>query len=71
MRNEGRLLDFRRTPVRIERLSDETGLATIQILAFEDQGARWDVAYEDVGEYQFKKGCSKALLRRLNGSRKR
>lgn len=58
--NEGRLLDFRRTPVRIEKLSDETGLATIQILAFEDQGALWDLPYEDVGKYQFKKGCSKA-----------
>ena len=58
--NEGRLLDFRRTPVRIEKLSDETGLATVQILAFEDQGALWDLPYEDVGKYQFKKGCSRA-----------
>src|SRR5690349_21813490 len=41
--NEGRLLDFRRTPVRIEKLSDESGLATVQILAFEDQGALWDL----------------------------
>jgi hypothetical protein len=32
--NEGRLLDIRRSPVRIEKLSDETGLATVQILAF-------------------------------------
>ena len=56
--NEGRLLDFRRTPVRVEKLSDETGLATIQILAFEDQGALWDLLYEEVGKYQFKKGFS-------------
>ena len=58
--NEGRLLDFRRTPVRIEKLSHETGLATIHILAFEDKGALWDLPYEDVGKYQFKKGCAKA-----------
>ena len=57
--NEGRMLDFRRTPVRIERLSDETGLATIQILAFEDQGAFWDLPYEEIRKYQFKKGCSR------------
>jgi hypothetical protein len=63
--NEGRLLDFRRTPVRVERLFDETGLATIQILAFEDQGALWDVAYEDVGKYQFRKGCPRASAEAL------
>jgi hypothetical protein len=65
MGNEGRLLDFRRTPVRIESLCDETGLATIQILAFEDKGALWDLPYEDVGKYQFRKGCSKASAEAL------
>ena len=63
--NEGRLLDFRRTPVRIEKLSDETGLATGQILAFEDQGALWDLPYEEVGKYQFKKGCSRVSAEAL------
>lgn len=58
--NEGRLLDFRRTPVRIEKLSDESGLARVRILAFEDRGALWDLPYEEVGKYQFKKGCSRA-----------
>lgn len=51
--NEGRLLDFRRTPVRIEKLSHETGLATLQILAFEDRGALWDLPFEEVAMYQF------------------
>jgi hypothetical protein len=55
--NEGRLLDFRRTPVRIDKLCDETGLATVRILAFEDKGALWDLPYEDVGKYHFRR-CS-------------
>jgi hypothetical protein len=58
--NEGRLLDFRRTPVRVIRMCDETGLATIEILAFEDTGALWDLPYEEVGKYQFKKGSPRA-----------
>jgi hypothetical protein len=58
--NEGRLLDFRRTPVRVVGLCDETGLATIEIIAFEDRGALWDLPYEEVHKYQFKKGSPKA-----------
>jgi len=65
--NEGRLLDFRRTPVRVEKLSDETGLATLQILAFEDKGALWDLPYEEVGRYQFKKDSAKASPEALAG----
>ena len=61
--NEGRLLDFRRTPVRVLRLCDETGLATIEILAFEDKGALWDLPYEDIGTYQFKKGSLRNISR--------
>jgi len=57
--NEGRLLDFRRTPVRIEELSDEMGLATLRILAFEDKGTLWDLPYEDIGKYQCKKDSAK------------
>jgi len=65
--NEGRLLDFRRTPVRIEELSNETGLATMRILAFEDKGALWDLPYEDVGRYQFRNGSAKASPEALAG----
>ena len=63
--NEGRLLDFRRTPVRVIRVCDETGLATVEILKFEDNGALWDVPYEEVGKYQFKKGCPRASAEAL------
>jgi hypothetical protein len=37
--NGGRLLDFRRTPARVEAIRVDAGLATLRILAFEDQGA--------------------------------
>ena len=64
--NEGRLLDFRRTPVRIIRLCDETGLATIEILAFEDRGALWDMPYEEAGKYQFNRGSLRASAEALS-----
>ena len=51
--NEGRLLDSRRTPVRVKDVWYETGLAGVEILAFEDRGAVWDVPFEEVGKYQF------------------
>ena len=63
--NEGRLLDFRRTPVRITGLCDKTGLATVEILAFEDKGALWDLPYEEIGKYQFKKGSARASVEAL------
>src|SRR5688500_1421704 len=63
--NEGRLLDFRRTPMRIIRRCDETGLATIEILAFEDKGALWDLPYEEAGRYQFNRGSSRASAEAL------
>jgi hypothetical protein len=58
--NEGRLLDFRRTPVQVGGVCDETGLATIEICAFEDTGALWDLPYEEVHQYQFKTGSPRA-----------
>ena len=58
--NTGRLMDFRRTPVRVTALSHSTGLATIEITQFEDQGAFWDLPYEDVTSYQFVRGCATA-----------
>jgi hypothetical protein len=58
--NEGRLLDFRRTPVRVVGMCDETGLATIEIIAFEDRGALWELPYEEVHNCQFKNGSPRA-----------
>src|SRR5688572_7317982 len=64
--NEGRLLDFRRTPVQVMRMCDATALATIEILGFEDKGALWDLPYEEVGKCQFKKGSSRAPAEALS-----
>ena len=43
------------------------GLATVRILAFEDKGALWDVPYEEVGKYQFKKTSARASAVALEG----
>jgi hypothetical protein len=51
--NTGRLLDDRRTPVRITGLDLPHGYFEAEILAFEDAGARWLVPLEDVTRYQF------------------
>jgi hypothetical protein len=51
--NEGRLLDRRRTPVRVRGLELESGLAWIEIMGFEDAGAIWEVPFEDIGRFQF------------------
>ena len=51
--NACRLLDRRRTPGRIESLSEGTGFFRWRILDFEDAGKFWDVPIEDVGRFQF------------------
>jgi len=53
----GRLLDARRTPVRIVDLDDRTGQFTVEIRAFEDMGALWTLPYEDVGRFQFERNA--------------
>jgi hypothetical protein len=63
--NEGRLLDQRRTPVRIGALRSEQGLFEVEILAFEDRGASWWVPFEDVGRYQFARASATASEREL------
>ncbi len=51
--NTGRLLDARRTPVRVRDVRLHDGMFEVEILGFEDAGAIWDVPFEDVGHYQF------------------
>ena len=51
--NRGRLLDPRRTPVRVTLIDLPHGYFEVEILAFEDRGARWLVPLEDVTSYQF------------------
>jgi len=51
--NRGRLLDPRRTPVRVVELLPATGQFEIEIDGFEDEGAHWVVPFEEVVHYQF------------------
>jgi hypothetical protein len=51
--NRGRLLDARRTPVRVTGIDVAHGYFEAEILAFEDAGARWLVPLEEVTSYQF------------------
>ena len=52
----GRVLDPRRTPVRVIDLDDRRGYFQVEIMAFEDAGATWLVPLEQVTHYQFSPG---------------
>ena len=79
--NYGRMLDRRRTPVRVAAIRPETGTWTCEVLAFEDRGARWELPFERVTAFQFGRdalpldratlGRVRAAIRRLDrdGSR--
>jgi hypothetical protein len=58
--NEGRLLDARRTPVRVRYVDVSLGFFEIEILAFEDTGASWQMPLEDVTKFQFSKDGTRA-----------
>jgi hypothetical protein len=51
--NDGRLLDARRTPVRVTSIDLHRGFFEIKVAAFEDKGARWLVPLEEVTRFQF------------------
>jgi hypothetical protein len=54
--NRGRLLDARRTPVAVTAVAPEVGAFEVEIGAFEDAGARWELSLEDVRRFQFAQG---------------
>lgn len=58
--NHGRLLDARRTPVLVRAVDVSVGFFEIEIMAFEDAGARWQVPLEDVTRYQFLRSGTRA-----------
>lgn len=58
--NRGRLLDARRTPITITAVDPVRGSFEVEIGAFEDAGARWELPLDDVGRFQFARGCSMA-----------
>jgi hypothetical protein len=72
--NRGRLLDARRTPIAVTAVDPVRGSFEVEIGAFEDAGARWELPLEDVGRFQFARGCSMAaddLVSELDRARRR
>lgn len=72
--NRGRLLDARRTPITVTAVDPARGSFELEIGAFEDAGARWDLALEDIGRFQFARGGSVAsdvLVSELERARRR
>ena len=51
--NTGRMLDTRRTPVAIGPVDPDLGTFEVEVLAFEDRGARWLIEVERVSHFQF------------------
>jgi len=58
--NEGHWLDPRRTPIRILEVKPTSGFFIVEILDFEDKGARWEVPLECVDRCQFAEGSAEA-----------
>ena len=58
--NEGRLLDSRRTPLRVLDVKRTSGFFVVEILDFEDKGARWELPLERVDRCQFAQGSAEA-----------
>jgi len=51
--NSCRLLDSRRTPLRVLAVRPDVGFFDVEVLAFEDQGARWELPLEWAERLQF------------------
>jgi hypothetical protein len=51
--NRGRLCDARRTPITITSIDLDRGAFQLEIGAFADAGARWDLPLEEVARFQF------------------
>lgn len=53
----GRLLDPRRTPIRLGPLRWRDGMFAVDICGFEDTGARWWLPFERVADFQLARGA--------------
>jgi hypothetical protein len=58
--NRGRLLDVRRTPIAITAVNAALGEFELEVGAFEDAGARWQLPLSDVGRLQFARDAATA-----------
>lgn len=56
--NVGRMLDPRRTPIRVVGVKPEIGMFELEVTAFEDAGAHWLLPLEDFSSFQFAKGSA-------------
>jgi hypothetical protein len=65
--NTGRLLDYRRTPVRLTALNLASGMFEVELLDFEDKGARWLYPFEEIRGYQFAKTSARATPEQIEG----
>ncbi len=54
------MLDPRRTPVSITDLEYDTGMFGLRIDDFEDEGARWELPFEEIDRFQFALGSDRA-----------
>ena len=54
--NRGRLLDARRTPVVVRGVSVERGTFEVEVAAFEDARAVWEIEAERADRFQFHPG---------------
>ena len=54
--NEGRLLDARRTPVKVIAVKEATGHFVVEVTSFEDAGAHWEIPFEEASQFQFHRG---------------
>jgi hypothetical protein len=58
--SRGRLLDVRRTPVAITAVNVDQASFQVEIEAFEDRGARWDLAAWEIARFQFPRRAHRA-----------
>lgn len=64
--NHGRLLDARRTPITVTAVKPDIGAFEVEVGAFEDAGARWELGLEEIGRFQFARGGSVAPDRSIS-----
>lgn len=57
--NEGRVLDGRRTPGRIEAFDPDSAMFIWRITGFEDAGQCWEIPAEQICSYQFRTGSDR------------
>lgn len=58
--SRGRLRDPRRTPLRVIRVMPQTGSFEVEVEAFEDRGARWQLPLAVVNHLQFPLSAARA-----------